>query len=437
MKIKGYWLLMIIGMFIVQPSVIKAQKSKADQYPTVAKDAAWCWFSDPRAIYHNGKKEAIYFGYINMKGDVMVRSLNMRTNKMDEYNLHPKLQADDHAVPSFLFLPDGKILAFYSHHNGDVFLRKSKNSEDITQWENERVLVKQTKTDRFCYTNPFMLSDENNRIYMFGRIITRQGSAKVYTQTDTYFIYSDDYGETWSDRVLLLDNSGRDNPPYVKYTSDNKSRIDFLFTNGHPKLGYDISIHHMYFKNGTFYQTNGQKIGDIKDLPIKIKDVNTVYKPGASKIRSWIWDIALDRKGNPVVTYARYPSELDHQYYYAKWDGNKWLDQKVTDAGPYITIIKPGKKLMEAHYSGGIVLDHNDPDNIYLSRKINDHFEIEHRNMKKGMKITALTHHSKADNIRPYIVDRNTTGKPILMWMYGYYYHFTDFDTELKILINK
>lgn len=426
------FILLVYSVFVVSCSN-RAMPVKNTMPETVAEDAAWCWFSDPRAIYHKGAKEAVYFGYINMKGDVMVRSLNLETKKIQEFNLHPQLQVDDHNVPSFLFLPDGKILAFYNHHNGDVFLRKTKNAEDITQWEEERVLVKQTKADRFCYTNPFMLSDENNRIYMFGRKITRSGTAKVYTATHTYFIFSDDYGRTWSERKILLDNSGRDTPPYVKYTSDHKSRIDILFTNGHPKLGNDVAVHHMYYENGSFYQTNGKKIADMNSLPVVIKNVDMVYNPDVTGVRAWIWDIALDKSKRPVVTYARYPSELGHQYYYAKWNGTKWLDQKVADAGPYITIIKPGRKLLEAHYSGGVVLDHNNPDHVYFARKVEGQYEIEHKNMKTGKQASAITKNSNVDNLRPYVVDRKPGNEPIVMWMSGRYYHYTDFDTNLKM----
>ena len=41
---------------------------EADTGKTLAEDAAWCWFSDPRAVYHHGEKEAVYFGYINSRG---------------------------------------------------------------------------------------------------------------------------------------------------------------------------------------------------------------------------------------------------------------------------------------------------------------------------------------------------------------------------------
>lgn len=410
-----------------------SQQYNADNYPIVAKDASWCWFSDPRAIYHKGRKEAVYFGYVTSKGDVMVRSLNVKTGRTDEFTLHKELEIDDHDVPSFLFLPDGNILTFYCHHNGNIFMRKTKSPEDITAWEEERILLEKKSPDLYCYMNPVMLSEENNRIYLFGRNIVREKGER-YSRTKIYCIYSDDYGKTWSEKVNLLDNSGRDTPQYVKYTSDNKSRIDFLFTNGHPKQGADISVHHMYYTKGGFYQTNGKKICTFKDLPVVIKNVDRIYDAEKTGVRGWIWDIALDKKNRPVVTYTRYPSELQHQYYYAKWDGKKWLDRKIADAGPYITVIKPGRKLLEAHYAGGIVLDHNNPDNIYLSRKIGDKFEVEHRKiMKRGEKVTPITRGSSFDNLRPYVVYGNKKGKPILMWLTGTYYHFTDYDTQLRM----
>jgi hypothetical protein len=407
-----------------------------NDYPLAAEDAGWCWFSDPRAIYYKGKKEAIYYGFINSKGDVRVKSIDLKTREEITHTLHASLQIDDHNVPTFLFLPDGKILTFYNHHNGDIFMRRSKNAEDISEWDKEVVILKQDSVSRYCYTNPIMLSGENNRIYLFGRNIVRNKEG-AYLDTRIYGIYSDDYGEIWSEEVNLLYNDGRNNPQYVKYTSNNKSRIDFLFTNGHPKLGSDISVHHIYYQEGYFRQTNGEKIGTFENLPISIKETDKIYDANTTGVRAWVWDIALDKNDNPVVTYAQYPDEHNHEYYYAKWDGSKWIDKKIVNSGSYITIIKPGKKIREAHYSGGIVLDHNDPNNIYLSRTINNKFEIVKCEVSQGgnLKMHNITSNSHFDNIRPYIVDSNPSGTPVLLWMVGSYYHYTDYNTNLKILI--
>lgn len=397
------------------------------------EDAAWCWFSDPRAIYHKGNQEKIYYGYINSKGDVKVRSYDLKTAIEEDFTLHEKLQIDDHNVPSFLILPDGKLLAFYSHHNGNIFMRKSKEAESISAWEDEEILLKGNNLYRYCYVNPVMLSEENNRIYLFGRNIVRNKVA-TYSQTRIYCLYSDDYGKTWSDEINILDNDGRDSRPYVKYATDHKSRIDFLFTDGHPRDG-DVSVYHMYYKDGAFWQTNGQAIGAFANAPVKIKTVNKVYDAELEHIRAWVWDIASDKRNNPVITYTRYPSEMDHQYYYAKWTGVKWEHMKIADAGNYITIIKPGKTVREHHYSGGIVLDHQHPDIVYLSKKNDGKFELEKRKIGRDgkQKIYPITTSSAKDQLRPYVVNKGKKGPPILFWMSGDYYHYTDYDTKLNL----
>src|SRR5690606_12024690 len=97
---------------------------------------------------------------------------------------------------SILFLPDGKILAFYTHHNGSFFMRKSKNPEDITAWEDAQVLTFGLKDHRICYSHPAMLAGEGNRIYMFFRGMPN--GRKSFKDWGQYFSYSDDLGKSWS-----------------------------------------------------------------------------------------------------------------------------------------------------------------------------------------------------------------------------------------------
>lgn len=406
----------------------------------VAQDAAWCWFSDPRAIYHRGKREAIYFGYINSIGDVKINSLDLKSNKTNEFTLHGELQIDDHNVPSILVLPDGKLLAFYSEHNGNIFMRKSKKSEDITRWEKEVILLEKDNKNRYCYANPVMLSEENNRIYLFGRNIVRNDK-DTYSDTRTYCIYSDDLGETWSKEVNILDNSEYNSRQYVKITSDNRSRIDFLFTNGHPTSKEDVSVFHMYYEKGYFKQTDGEYIASFSSKkPIKVSRINKIHDADKESIRAWIWDIALDSENKPVVTYALYSSPTNHLYYHARWDGKEWRKTKVANGEKYFTIIKPGKKILEPHYSGGIVLDQSELNSVYLSRKIDGKFEIEKRTIKENgvQERVLITANSAKDNVRPYIIAKKDNKTSLLLWMIGDYYHYTDFDTNihLKLLDN-
>lgn len=398
----------------------------------LSDDGVWCWFSDPRAIYHKGEREQIYFGFINRSGDVMIGAKNLQTGTIDTFVLHDSLEVDDHNVPSILILPDFRIMVFYNEHNGDVFMRKSKYAEDIRSWEEEKIVCHESAQYRYCYSNPVMLQKENNRIYLIGRKV---GPTSSFEHWWHYLKYSDDEGESWSSENILLDNEGRKNPPYLKVATDHQTRIDFLFTDGHPKIGPDVSTFHMYFEHDSFFQTNGEFIRSIAGLPVPIQSVDKVYDAAPGQIRSWIWDIVL-KNGIPYITYARYPNEHNHIYHYAYWKQDHWQDYEVVNSGSWMPSLRQGDIVREAHYSGGIVLDPLHPEHVYLSRDISGKFEIEHREFQSGTlwKSELLTNDSNKNNVRPYVVYGAPEDRRFLMWMKGEYRHYTEFDMQLILL---
>ena len=405
--------------------------SFSQETETLTDDGVWCWFSDPRAIYHHGEKEKIYFGYINSKGDVCIGSRNLISGENESFVLHDTLEIDDHNVPSILILPDGKIMTFYSEHNGSVYMRKSKHPEDIQTWEDTQIVAAETEEYRYCYTNPVRLSEENGRIYLIGRKV---GPTRSFEHWWQYLKYSDDEGQSWSEDIILLDNEGRKNPPYLKVATDHQSRMDFVFTDGHPKIGADVSTYHLYYQRDTFFQTNGTAIAHRDQLPIAIPSVDKVYDAKQSGIRSWIWDIALEN-GNPVIAYARFPSESDHIYHYAYWERDRWIDHKIVNSGSWMASLRQGDRVREAHYSGGIVLDHQDPKQIYLSRDIAGKFEIEGRKLLPDGHWSSflVTEGSPNHNVRPYVVYLAPPEKALLLWMSGVYRHYTEFEMEIKM----
>lgn len=429
------WQLRVLVVFVCLPGIplvdnLQAQQPSGD-YELLVADGAWCWFSDPRAIYHRGQNERVYFGFINRRGDVCVGSKDLDAGRVESFILHDSLQIDDHNVPSILILPDGRLLTFYNEHNGHVFMRKSKNPEDISAWEDEKIVCRKSAEYNYTYTNPVQLRDEGGRIYLIGRKV---GPSRSFEHWWQYFKYSDDEGRTWSDDFILLDNEGRVNPPYLKVTTDHRARIDFLFTDGHPKIGPDVSVYHMYYQNDTFYQTNGSVITTRVQLPIPVRSVQKVYDAVPTQIRAWIWDIAL-KDGRPVVTYGRFPSEADHIYHYAYWQNDRWVDHEIVNSGSWMASLRQGDVVHEAHYSGGIVLDHQDPTRIYLSRDISGKFEIEHRRLLPGGRWEAslVTEHSPVNNMRPYVVYHSPPERPILLWMSGHYRHYTEYETGIRM----
>lgn len=397
-------------------------KLKTEDYQVLTNDGGWCWFSDPRAIFHKGIHEQLYTAWVTHAGDIMISAYNTKDKSITKKVLHAKFQADDHDVPAILFRPDGRLLVFYMQHGGKYYSIISKNPEDINEWEPAQRLP---FGDNACYAHPIMLSKEHNRIYLFWR-----GSDWRPT-----FAYSDDLGKSWTEPKAYVERLGAlaSNRPYVKVISDNKERIDIIFTDGHPRDEAKNSVYHMYYQQGSFHQTDGTPICTLAELPVKHALVHKVYDGTITGVRAWIWEIALDKNNRPIIVYAQLPAENDHRYHYAQWNGKSWTDIEICKAGGWMPLTPKGTTEREPHYSGGIAIDHGNPKIVYLSRPVNGVFEIEKWTLEQhgSWKAEAITSNSKLNNIRPFVV-RDWQGKgPHILWLTGIYNHYTDFYTSI------
>ena len=97
-----------------------------------------------------------------------------------------------------------------------------------------------------------------------------------------------------------------------------------------------------------------------------------------------------------------------------------------------------GQREREPHYSGGVVLDHEDVDVVYLSRQVDGVFEVERwrtTDFGKTWSSTAVTEHSAHDNVRPFVVRNHSSSGPTVLWMCldGDYVHYTNYRTSLRM----
>ncbi len=413
--------------FFLFITLVSAQR--AEDYETLSEDGAWCWFSDPRSVYYEGIHTRTYTAFSSSEGDIIVSYQDHNTKKRAQKVILKKLQKDDHINPSMLFLPDGRIMLFFTKHNGTIYYTTSIKPEEINQFEAIKTL---DLGDRLCYTNPVMLSEENNRIYVFFR--------GGYDWKPSY-ITSDDLGQTWSKSTSIVSKKVNNaaNRPYTKIISDGKSSIHFAFTDGHPRDEHFNSIYYLKYEKGHFYDAAMNQLGSINTLPIVQEGVPKIYDGTVTNHRAWIWDIALDQKSKPVVAYTVMPEETKHFYHYASWDGKEWQDKRICAAGSSFPTYDRTKAQSdpEPHYSAGIVLDHSNPEIVYLSRPTGNRYEIEQwETQDHGMTFSskAITSNSLKDNVRPVSV-RNAPANlvPRVLWMnINDYQHYTDFSSSIK-----
>ena len=411
-------------LFMCSPDAKKDTKID-ESIKTLTDDGAWCWFADPRAVYYEGKYKRTYTGWVNKSGDICMGYYDHTTGDIKETILKKGLEYDDHANPAFLLLEDGRFMVFYSAHCGkEMYYRTMRTPEDILSWGDEKELEIEKK-GKFGYTypNPIQLAKEDNTIYLFFR-----GS-----DFKPNFTTSKD-GMKWNEARTLIKGSG--DRPYMKIASDGIEKIHFAFTDGHPNKEENNNIYYAYYKNGNIYKADGSKIKSMENLPVNPSDADKVYDASVSGARGWIWDIALEISGNPVIVYATMPEMSDHRYNYARWDGRKWNNFEITPAGGWFPQTQEGKTESEPWYSGGIVLDHSDPSIVYLSRQINGIFEIERWKTPDGgvsWEKETVTSDSEKNNVRPVVVRRHRKDDMGIIWMYGDYIFYTNYNTQLKM----
>jgi hypothetical protein len=395
------------------------------------QDGAWCFFADPRAIYFAGKHRRTYVGWLTSEGDVRLGYYDHDSAELRAVTVRAALQKDDHANPTLYIDGDGRITIFYSAHGGSaVYFRICRVPEEICELGNEHVLpVNSEGRMGYTYPTPVWLSKED-RLYLFWR----GGNYKP-----TFSICENLSENRWSDAATLIEDSGH--RPYIRYTSNGEDAIHFAFTDGHPNAEPTNSIYYACYRNGAYYRSDGTMIKDASGLPLRSAETDVVYDGKAAKRNSWIWDIALDENGFPVMVYAVFVSETDHRYYYSRWNGEEWVTNEITAGGRWFPQTPEGARETETYYSGGIMINHSNPNVVYLSRPAEGRFRIERwttsdlgRNWSsKAVAEGSATNAAKLQ-VRPF-VSRSAPGQPsLLFWMEGDYIHYTDYNTALYMI---
>jgi hypothetical protein len=339
------------------------QQSPAQtNFATLTSDGAWTWYNDPRALFHNGK---LYYGYVRAGNSRTALSVfNLATG--DSSNLFDSgfTQFDDHNNPGLLSKSDGKLLAIYARHGSDQYYSyRTANTTTPTNtanWNAELNIANSGAS--MTYANPFQLSAESGKIYNFCRNVNYNPT--VYTSTNG--------GTNWSaPQHFIQTGTGGAIRPYVKYASDYTSRMDFLYTDGHPR---DVanSLYHLYYEGGAFYKTDGTLVKNYSALPI-LHDSgergSVIYQYNAADQadpnewiptgRAWCWETAYQSNGAPVSVFTVQrdnvtgpTSGVDDRiyYYYARWTGTNWQKRFIAQAGRPLYAA-------EDDYAGGICID--------------------------------------------------------------------------------
>lgn len=400
----------------------------------VARDGAWTWYNDERVIFNS---EIFFASYVKRDGRTVVSAFGTKDaascHAMNEKTLSSWKMNDDHNNAALLALDANTILATYATHGKRMAFYqrtiKAPRFNEFTLSEEKEVSVVNTPKG-VTYQNLHRLSDEENRIYTFYR----------GNNFNPNFVYSDDNGETWSDPVWLVaagTNSNR--RPYVKYISNGKDRIDFLYTDGHPRDVKKNSVYHMYYQKGKFYNSYGKVIktmAQVRKTPMLPEDRTMIYDGSTATGRGWVHDLEYDKNGVPHAAFITSPSGdmgSDMRYYTATFDGKKWNVGQIAYAGSYLYPV-------EQHYAGGIALMPNDSNVTVISTDVcpssGKPLVGGRYQLFRGDKVDGewswkqLTFDPVYDHLRPVIVRGKNNA---LFWFTGSYIGFMNYDTDIMM----
>lgn len=378
-----------------------------------APEGGWTWFTDPRAVHYNG---TTYYGYLKgTNGDVIIRSYEHATNTLSsETVLHAALETDDHDDPAVFIRPsDGKIRVWYSAHlAANYYTRLSTNAEDISAFGSETNLDSTFGLTQYTYANPIYLSNSDgagDALYHF----FRNHTAGI---PSWYYAASANEGTTW-DAIVELHTL-----TYSRLEGDGVGAVHCVASD-HP-AGGNTKIYHLYRESAAWRQSDGTSMGAT---PFDAADMTVVYDGGAKK--TWIHDIALDGSGDPVVVFVKFESDTDHRYWYGRWTGSAWDTNEIVAAGGPIPTDSVGANPLETYYSGGIVLDHEDPTIAYASVGLgSDLWEIRRYVTADGGATWDydVISPTGGKNVRPAAV-RDHDGTVRVLWMRGTYASYVDY----------
>lgn len=378
----------------------------------------WCWFTNPVSVFYNNK---LYFIPIDTVGlNYTVHQYDIMQETVNSKNLATSYSSDDHGNGSILVRnSDKKIIVFGAKHTDDTIrMWVSTEAESISAFGNEVSLDSQIGGNTYAYPCPIQLTGEANEpIYLFYR--NRIGLQSIWD--GQHYSISADGGSTWSTGVKFFSYTAGENEqrPYFHYAQNGTDRVDFLCTDGHPNEVATNSVYHFYLTGGKWYKSDGTEI--TGDLPLTPDRVTKVYD--GTTIRAWVWDIAVNSSGNPVIVFSTFPNSTnDHRYNYAVWTGTDWSIHEICTAGGYLYAA-------EKYYSGGVTIDKGNPSIVWCSRNIDSKWSIwRYMTIDSGATWSGSEQSSPTTDIqaRPYCAKGATNDEPI--WWYGTYITYENAD---------
>ena len=409
---------------------------------TLAEDAGWCWFQNPRAIISNGVLWAGYVcsGYQNpeIAGQIRVVEHHLDSAHTTEHILFQPSDrevastwVDDHNAPSLIALPNGDILAAFTRHGRDEkvhFAQVSprKGSATVSRWT-----WALPPESRVTYSNLVYLESEQ-RLFNFFRGLN--GSWKPS------LMVSDDWGRSWHGYSILVDvaEESRKQRPYILISSNGVDDIHFVFTDDHPRDSPN-SLYYMKYESGKgLSDTDGKPLGDFA-TGISHPSKASVIHSGSPDAVAWPLQLSGSACGEQQVLYQlsnhRHRSGGEKESVIDYWFGvqkhHKWRKRFLARAGSQLYKGEDDYSGLAAMNPGSLrpraIISTNKNPN---SGRASTGWRLW-RKAKWGLRWQPIRRSAAKNQHRPLILD--APDGPRILWLEGEMTSYRNFRYRLKM----
>ncbi|MBB3696637.1 glycoside hydrolase family 88 protein [Flammeovirga yaeyamensis] len=351
-------------------AVVKEQGVSSEAYQSISFNASYNWntSSSTNAIFHQGKYNRTYMTWVDNYGDIHVGTYDYQTKEISSSTLFDNVENIPVESTSILVKKDGKLLVFASFKGEEKsIVAQSVTSENIKDWVIKDIAQNDVKNIQAVNLNDNQIAlcwqNQNNDVYY--STVNAKGE------------------ELFNNKILV--QSGVENYKVI--------------SNGSTSVHMVMSINNHKNESG-----NNLSYLKIEEGKVNTDQIEVVLQDQNGK-GLWAWDIAISTEGNPVMVYSNEVEEKKYIYGRVQWNGKKWDNRLVSDVKGDFAYGEISVTLFQV---GGISIDKTSTNELYLSVKRGEHFEIEKlntTNQGKSWRVHQITSNSTKDNVLPLAVN--------------------------------
>ena len=411
-----------------EADAVRSVNPPAGDPATRLTGGAWSYFADPRIVADARSRHVYYTGVATMSGHVKVVRYDARRGITKVVSVG-RTGGDDHNNPALYLRRDGRLTVFFSPHSGRIFPRGRRSemyyrttvrAGDIGRWTRRRTLpVNAPGGLGYTYPNPLQLAD--------GLFLAWRGGGWLPT-----FSVRQPGGRWGPAREIVRGPAGE--RPYAKYALAGPARrmVHIAYTERHPVSGA-TGIHYLRYRHGSgLSRADGSWVGGGARMPVPARAGDTVEAYSRNEGSNWVMDVADDH-GRPVIVYAQgVDSRPVMTYRYARHDGARWTAHTIATASA-----APRYRFEGGHFqTGGIVLDHEDPSTVLMSRVEGARAVVQEWTTPDGgttwTKVRQVSPEGRSC-FRPAVSRGDGPESKMVGFICGRLAHWTDFDTDLYV----